>query len=110
MQNCIFCKIINKEISAKVIRENDAMLVIQDIVPKAPIHYLIIPKKHIKNMMEISDSDKDMMWEMVKVVKSLAEDLPDSKSFNILSNNGKEAGQVIFHIHWHFLSGRNIIR
>ncbi|MCK4265206.1 HIT domain-containing protein [Candidatus Babeliales bacterium] len=108
-QDCIFCKIINKEISAKIIKENNTVIVIEDIFPKAPVHYLVIPKKHIVNLSTITSLDKELVWHMIEIIKELANDLPDPKAFNTLSNNGKEAGQSVFHMHWHFISGRNIV-
>lgn len=105
---CIFCKIIKKEIPSKIIFENDYVLVVEDVDPKAPVHYLILPKKHVVNLLHVEESDSSLVWEMIKVIKQLAENLEDPKAFNIISNNGKEAGQSVFHMHWHFMSGKNI--
>jgi histidine triad (HIT) family protein len=106
--DCIFCKIIRKEIPSIIIKENEHLMVIKDLHPKAPVHNLIIPKKHINDMSDITEDDKEILWEMNKMVKTLAAELDDPKAFNIMSNNGSAAGQTIFHMHWHFLSGENI--
>ena len=110
MSECIFCKIINKEISAKVIDETDDILVIEDIAPKAPVHYLIIPKIHIKNIKDLRDTEEhnQLILNMFKMVRKLSENLKDSKDFNLISNNGPNASQIVFHMHWHFLSGKNM--
>ncbi len=102
---CIFCKIIQKKVDAKIITENDDVLVIENIKPKAPVHYLIIPKKHIVNIQSITDQDLDIVQSMIKMVKELSNDVD---SFNLVSNNGKAAGQSVFHMHWHFISGRSL--
>jgi len=106
--DCIFCKIINKEIPSKVIFENEYLLVIEDISPKAPVHYLVMPKKHIINLMHIEESDSQIMWELLREVKKLSQDLDDPKAFNLISNNGEGAGQSVNHFHFHFLAGKNL--
>jgi histidine triad (HIT) family protein len=106
--SCIFCKIIAKELPATVIAETDEILVIKDINPKAPIHYLIIPKKHIPDITGFDISDTNLAGQMVLMAKQLAEQLPGSKGFKLLVNNGADAGQVVFHVHFHFLAGRKM--
>ena len=110
MSDCLFCKIIKKEIPSKVIAENNHVLVIQDIAPKAPVHYLIIPKKHIVDICKLEDMDASLAWEMIKMARELSKELPGSQAFNLISNNGKDAGQCVFHLHWHFLAGKNIYK
>lgn len=105
--DCIFCKIINKTIPTTIIKENDDILVVQDIAPKAPIHYLIIPKKHITNIIALTDADQDICWKIMDMARDLGNDLP-SKAFNLISNNGQAAGQSVFHLHFHFLAGKNL--
>jgi len=105
--DCIFCKIINGDIPATVILENDVVLVIENIAPKAPTHYLILPKKHIENVAALTDADKDVCWQIMKIARNLGNKLP-SKAFNLISNNGQAAGQSVFHLHFHFISGKNL--
>ena len=107
VQSCIFCGIIRGEIKSNIVLENEDVLVISDIAPKAPIHYLIIPKKHIESMAFLTYADKDICWAMCQVVQQLGKDLPDS-AFNIIANNGASAGQSVFHMHWHLIAGKNI--
>lgn len=110
--DCIFCKIIKKEIPAKIIKENDHVMVIEDVSPKAPVHYLILPKKHIINLNHLKEQDRDVTWHMVKMAQEIARDIEKESgketSFNIIANNGADAGQSVFHMHWHFISGKNI--
>jgi len=107
-KNCIFCKIIAKEIPATVIKETDDILVIKDIAPKTPIHYLIIPKKHIADLQSLQDADKALACNMFFMAQELSKNLPGSKAFRLVSNNGHEAGQRVFHIHLHFLAGKEL--
>ena len=111
--DCIFCKIIKKEIPAKIIKENEHVLVIEDIAPKAPVHYLILPKKHIVNINYLTEQDDQVVWHLFKMAQELAKDLPESNaqgapSFNLISNNGADASQSVFHLHMHFIAGKNI--
>ena len=107
-EDCIFCKIISKEIPAKIIAENDDVLVIEDIHPKAPVHYLIIPKKHIIHVGRLEDSESDYVAKMMLMARDLAKQLPGSQSFRLLMNNGAASGQSVFHLHCHFLSGKKM--
>ena len=104
-QSCIFCKIIQKEVPAKFIDENEHCIVIEDIAPKAPIHYLIIPKKHIINIHDLQPEDAHVMGELALAAKKIAHKLSEPKAFGLIMNNGPEAGQSVMHMHTHFLSG-----
>jgi histidine triad (HIT) family protein len=103
--SCVFCKIIAKQLPAKIIEETEDLIVIADITPKAPIHWLIIPKKHVPELGGLKDEDRPLACNMLFVASRLAERLPANRSFRLVSNNGYDAGQRVFHIHLHFLSG-----
>lgn len=105
--NCIFCKIITGNIPAKTILQNSDILVIEDIAPKAPMHYLILPKKHIANIGALTDDSKDICWEIMNTARELGKNAP-SQAFNLISNNGQAAGQSVLHLHFHFLAGKNL--
>lgn len=105
---CIFCKIVVGEIPSAKVYESDSILAIKNINPQAPIHYLVLPKKHIEGMGVIEPEDFELVADMAHAVKTLSEDLEGHRAFNIISNNGKEAGQSVFHMHWHFIAGRNL--
>lgn len=104
--NCIFCKIIAKELPSKIIAETKDIIVIDNIAPKTPIHYLIIPKKHISDITALQLEDVTLAGEMVLMAKQLAAQLPGSQAFRLSVNNGSDAGQSVFHLHLHFLAGK----
>jgi histidine triad (HIT) family protein len=106
--SCLFCKIIGREINSEIIRENDNVIVIKDINPKAAVHYLIIPKKHFENLLTLDDDDKQMAHSIMAMARDLGKSLKEPQAFNLISNNGAAVGQSVFHSHWHFLSGSNI--
>ncbi|HHY42643.1 MAG TPA: histidine triad nucleotide-binding protein [Thermoanaerobacterales bacterium] len=107
MMDCVFCKIINKEIPAKIAYEDDQVIAFHDINPQAPIHLLIIPKKHIASIMEIDEENGGLLKEIVRVAQNLAkENNIDKKGFRLVVNTGEEGGQTVQHLHFHLLGGR----
>ena len=103
--DCIFCKIIAREVPSQIIAETDDILVIQDRAPKAPIHYLILPKKHIKDISSFERSDCCYGSKMILMAQKLSQETPRAGDFKFLINNGYNAGQRVFHVHAHFLAG-----
>lgn len=101
MTDCIFCKIITGEIPSTKIYENDYVVAIKDINPKAKVHYLVLPKVHIASFNELED--ETLMGEMLKGVKEVCKKLK-LKSYRLHVNTGKEEGQIVFHLHIHILS------
>jgi histidine triad (HIT) family protein len=107
MQDCIFCKIISGEIPAKKVKEDQLTLVIEDINPKAPIHYLLLPKKHIPTLMEVEAGDKEILSDIFLTAKELAVEKGfEERGFRLVVNCKEEAGQAVFHLHFHLLAGR----
>lgn len=105
--DCIFCKIINKEIPAKIIYEDDKVLAFHDINPQAPYHILIIPKKHLATLLDLQEEDKDLIGHIYLTINKIAKDLGFSeRGFRVVVNCKEEAGQTVFHIHFHVLAGR----
>jgi histidine triad (HIT) family protein len=102
--NCIFCSIIAKKIPATVIAENDAVVVIKDIAPKAPIHYLVIPKMHVADFMDVQAPA--LSQSLIEMVQQVARQLPGNQAFRLLVNNGAGVGQAVFHLHIHLLAGK----
>ena len=107
-QNCIFCKIINKEVPVTLLQETDDIIVIKDISPKAPIHNLIIPKKHIENVADVQPEDASIFGKLFLAAQDLAKQNKIS-DFRLVINNGKNAGQSVFHLHLHFLAGKQML-
>ncbi len=103
MNDCVFCKIINKEINSEIVYEDDISIAIKDINPQAPYHILIIPKKHIPTILELDDSE--IMKGIFETIRKVSEKL-NLKSFRIVNNVGPDALQSIYHVHFHLLGGR----
>jgi len=107
MSNCLFCKIIAKEIPSKQAYEDDRVLAFYDIEPQAPVHILIVPKKHVESVLFLQDEDKDLAFHMLQVAKKLAEDLALAENgFRLVFNTGADGGQTVMHLHLHLLGGR----
>jgi len=107
MEDCLFCKIANKKIESEIIYEDDRAIVIKDIHPQAPVHDLIISKRHIPSLLDLKEEDKDLLFHLFTVVNLVArkEGVAD-EGFRIVINCGTAGGQVVFHLHIHILGGR----
>jgi histidine triad (HIT) family protein len=105
-QNCLFCKIIRKEIPAKIIYENEDVLAFKDIHPLAKIHYLFIAKKHTNNLTNLVAVDEGQLSKIFQAINDVchAEDL-QTKGFRVVTNSGEHGGQTVFHTHFHLLGG-----
>ena len=100
---CIFCKIVNGELPNNTVHENDEFLAFHDIYPKAPIHVLVIPKKHVTSFHEV---DGDTMAKMTPFIQEVAEKLGvDQSGYRLVTNIGSDGGQEVFHLHFHLLGG-----
>ncbi|MFZ5954018.1 MAG: HIT domain-containing protein [Candidatus Dependentiae bacterium] len=104
--SCIFCKIIQKSLPSQIVAETDDILVIKDIAPKAPIHYLLLPKKHLKDLRELTPDDSKLAGNLLLMAALLAE--KENTGFRLVVNNGEDAGQIVFHAHVHFLAGKKM--
>ena len=102
--HCVFCKIVAGQEPAKVIAENEDVLVFQSIAPRYPSHWLIIPKKHIKDLKSAQPDDTLVLGKLLKAAGDLGKQLQEPKAFNIQINEGAQAGQTVFHLHLHFHS------
>ena len=103
--DCLFCKIIKGEIPGKKVFEDDRFYVIEDINPQAPVHLLILPKKHMATLLEVGETDHELMGAAFSVANRVAQK-NKLASYRIAVNCGAEAGQSVFHIHFHLLGGR----
>lgn len=110
MENCIFCKIVNKELSSEILYEDEYSLAFRDINPQAPVHILVIPKKHIRSLVEMDENDKGIIGHLIYTAKDLATRLGISnKGFRMIVNSGLESGQSVWHLHFHVMGGRKML-
>ena len=103
MKNCLFCKIINKEVPSDIIYEDEKVIAFKDIHPKAPIHLLIVPKKHIPTVDHLEIEDKTLMGELILAAQKIARE-KKLKGYRLQINVGRPAGQLIDHLHLHLLA------
>lgn len=106
MTDCIFCRIVQREIPAKIVFEDDAALAFEDIRPEAPVHLLVIPKQHIPSLSEVTSTDQDLIGHLFAVAGNLARERNLEAGYRTVMNNGAGAGQTVFHLHVHLLGGR----
>ncbi|MEE4358529.1 MAG: histidine triad nucleotide-binding protein [Desulfococcaceae bacterium] len=104
--DCLFCKIVNGEMNTDFLFENERIAVFRDIHPAAPVHLLVVPKKHIRSINDIAQSDEALLGEMISVAKDMAKECGVAASgYKLLFNVEKGGGQVIFHLHLHVIGG-----
>lgn len=109
MEDCLFCKIVKGEIPAKKVYEDEDVYAFSDINPQAPIHILVIPKKHISSIAELNEENKDIVGKIFMVINKIAKEngfLEDG--FRVISNCGENAGQTVKHLHFHVLAGKKL--
>jgi histidine triad (HIT) family protein len=106
---CLFCQIINREIPASIVYEDDAVLAFNDINPQAPVHILVVPKRHISTLNDLQPGDDALVGEIVRRAAMIAGDKAISAGgFRTVFNTNRGAGQTVFHIHLHLLGGRSL--
>ena len=109
MDDCVFCNIVNKTISSQILFESDSLIVIKDILPKAPVHLLVIPKKHIESVSHLDQADSGLVSEMVMTAKKMAEQFGIGETgYKLVFNVGRDGGMVIPHLHLHLLGGKKL--
>ena len=108
MANCIFCEIVEKTKQTRIIHETDDVMAFHDLNPQAPVHILIIPKRHISKLAEINDADTELLGKLQQAAMKIAKEL-DLSDYRLVMNNGKKAGQTVDHLHYHLLGGRRLL-
>ncbi len=107
--NCIFCKMINGEMKCEIVYSDDHVIGIKDINPQAPVHILLIPRKHIPTALDLAEEDKDILKNIFLAANKIATDKKIGESgFRVVMNCNAGAGQSVFHIHFHLLGGRKM--
>jgi histidine triad (HIT) family protein len=105
--SCLFCRIVAREVPAEILRESDRVLAFRDIDPKAPTHILLIPKEHLESLADIEDGHGAMLADIAQAATHLARtEGIDQTGWRLVSNVGPDAGQAVFHLHFHLLGGR----
>lgn len=109
MSDCIFCKIIKKEIPSKIVYEDDMVIAFEDVNPQAPVHLLIVPRKHIPTLLDLTPEDNQLIGHIFLTANNLAKNKGISVSgFRTVFNCNKDAGQAVYHIHLHIFGGRGM--
>lgn len=109
MEDCIFCKIIKKEIPSEIVYEDEGIIAFKDINPAAPIHILVIPKKHISSIIDMKKEDEATIGRIYSIINKIAEDIGiKEKGFRVILNCGEDGGQEVKHIHFHLLAGKKL--
>jgi len=106
--SCIFCQIASKEIPSELIHEDDELIAFHDIEPQAPVHFLVMPKKHVTRLADMDAGDFPLIGKMAKVATELARKEGISDGFRIAVNCGEQGGQTVWHVHMHVLGGRQL--
>ncbi len=107
MEDCLFCKIANKELESQYVYEDEKVIAFKDVDPQAPVHVLIIPKKHYTSILDVPDDEMNIIAHIYKVAKKIVKDMGVAKKgFRLINNCGEEGGQSVSHLHFHLLGGR----
>lgn len=106
---CLFCKIVKKEIPSEIVYEDEEVLAFKDIHPAAPVHILIIPKKHITSLIDVKGEDEVIISKIYQVINKIAKQQKfDTKGFRVIVNCGEDGGQEVGHLHFHLLAGKKL--
>lgn len=106
MENCLFCKIVAGQIPSKIVYQDDDVVAFEDINPQAPTHLLLIPTKHVASMDELEAADGEVLAKLFTLGAKLAKDRGLERGYRFVTNVGPDAGQSVFHLHFHLLGGR----
>ena len=109
MSDCLFCRIVEKKIPAKVVYADDQILAFDDVNPRAPVHTLVIPKQHVASVQDLGESDRTLLAQLLLACTKVAKHkgLADP-GFRLVVNTGRDGGQTVFHLHFHVLGGRHM--
>lgn len=106
MENCLFCRIINRQAPARIVHEDDSVVAFEDVNPQSPVHLLVVPRKHLTSLAEATPEDESLLGHLLRVAAALARQRNLDKGYRIVINNGAWAGQSVYHLHIHVLGGR----
>jgi len=107
MEDCIFCRIVNRQASGRIVFEDDRAVAIEDIHPQAPVHLLVLPRKHLPSLAEVAPEDEPLVGHLFSVAAQMARERGlETKGYRTVVNSGSWAGQSVYHLHIHVLGGR----
>ena len=107
MSECLFCRIVSGAIPSKIVLEDEQAIAFEDINPQAPVHVLVIPRKHVASLSETASADGALLSHLLRICVKVAEDKGLAQTgYRVVTNTGRHAGQSVFHLHWHVLGGR----
>lgn len=107
MSDCLFCRIVNKTVPSRQLYEDDRCLAFEDINPQARVHILVIPKRHLSSLADVQESDGPLIGHLMMICAKMAKERGIEESgYRVVANTGAEAGQTVFHLHFHVLGGR----
>jgi histidine triad (HIT) family protein len=110
MEDCIFCKIVRGEMDADIVYSDEQVLAFRDINPQAPVHILVITRRHIRSAMDLAEEDASLLFHIFQVIQEVSgKEGIVAKGVRVLTNVEKEAGQSVFHLHFHVLGGRRML-
>ncbi len=109
MEDCLFCKIVNKEIPSSIVYEDDEILAFKDINPAAPVHILVVTKKHLESIKNIKKEDEILIGRIFTVINNIAveQGIADS-GYRVVTNSGRDSGQEVKHLHFHIIGGKEL--
>jgi histidine triad (HIT) family protein len=108
MSDCIFCKIVDGEIPSNKVLETDDVVAFPDVNPQAPVHLLVIPRRHIATLDDATEEDRELLGRILAAMPGLAKQLGVAGAYRVVNNCGAPAGQSVFHLHFHLLGGREM--
>ena len=109
MSDCLFCKIVKKEIPSTIVYEDEEIIAFRDINPVAPVHVLVIPKKHISSLVDLKPEDETVVGRIYSVINKIAkQEGIDEKGFRVVVNCGEDGGQEVKHLHFHLIGGKKL--
>jgi histidine triad (HIT) family protein len=109
MNDCLFCRVVAKKIPSKVVYEDQETVAFEDVNPQAPVHVLVIPKKHIPTTLDLSPDDMQLIGHMFRVAADIAKEKGIAeRGFRLVMNTNPESGQTVYHIHLHLIGGRHM--
>ncbi|GAB4304220.1 MAG: histidine triad nucleotide-binding protein [Desulfuromonadia bacterium] len=109
MSDCIFCRIVSGEIPARKVYEDDQLIAFDDIAPTAPVHLLVIPKRHLVSLLDLTEADDALVGKIHRIAATLARERGiDQSGFRVVVNTNRDGGQSVFHLHFHLIGGRSM--